>query len=240
MKQRIWELDTFRGICVLGMVIVHFIYDLVELYGLIDWQYPAAFSFIKNWGGVLFLLLSGTCATLGSRSVRRGIIVFGCGLVCSAVTAGMYLLGFSGRGIIIWFGVLHCLGICMMLWPLFRKLPMPNWALGNLGLLLVIVGLMLRRVTVEAPWLFPLGLTTASFSSSDYFPLLPNLGFFLLGAALGRVLYREKITRLPNVNADTPILRFLGFCGRASLPIYLLHQPVLSALCLLLSLLCNR
>ena len=100
MKKRIWELDVFRGICILGMVLVHFIYDLVELYGIIDWSYPAVFSFVKDWGGVLFLLLSGVCATLGSRSVRRGLIVFACGLVCTAVTAGMYLLGFAGKYII--------------------------------------------------------------------------------------------------------------------------------------------
>ena len=35
-KQRIWELDALRGICVLGMVAVHFVYDLVELYALVD------------------------------------------------------------------------------------------------------------------------------------------------------------------------------------------------------------
>ena len=35
MKQRIWELDAFRGICVLGMVVVHFVYDITELYSLV-------------------------------------------------------------------------------------------------------------------------------------------------------------------------------------------------------------
>ena len=31
MKKRIWELDVLRGICILGVVIVHLIYDLVDL-----------------------------------------------------------------------------------------------------------------------------------------------------------------------------------------------------------------
>ena len=101
MKKRVWELDAFRGLCVLGMIAVHFVYDLVDLYGFLDWEYPAAFTFIKNWGGVLFLLISGICVTLGRRSVRRGLIVFFCGMICSAVTAGMYFLNFSGKGIII-------------------------------------------------------------------------------------------------------------------------------------------
>ena len=176
--------------------------------------------------------VSGLCATLGRCSLRRGLQLLGCAAAITAVT-----LALGDRRLIIWFGVLHCLGICMMLWPLFRKLPW--WGLGISGSVLTVIGLLLRPLTVEIPWLFPLGLTTAGFSSSDYFPLLPNLGFFLLGAALGRVLYREKTTRLPNINPQHPILRFFGFCGRASLPIYLLHQPVLSVLCLLLSLICN-
>ena len=106
MKNRIWELDVFRGICIIGVVFVHLMYDLSTLYNIIDWQYPVWFAFIKRWGGILFILLSGTCATLGRRSVRRGLVVFGCGMVISAVTYGMYRYGFH-KSIIIYFGVLH-------------------------------------------------------------------------------------------------------------------------------------
>jgi uncharacterized membrane protein len=76
--------------------------------------------------------LSGICVTLGSRSVHRGLIVLGCGFVCTAVTYGMYRLGLSGKSIIIYFGVLHCLGICMLLWPLVKKCPV--WLLVVLGI----------------------------------------------------------------------------------------------------------
>ena len=58
-KNRIWELDAFRGLCVIGMVIVHFVFDLVTLFGLVDWAYNSVFTFIMNWGGILFLLMSG-------------------------------------------------------------------------------------------------------------------------------------------------------------------------------------
>ena len=234
MVKRIWELDVFRGICILGVIAVHFIFDLVELYGILNWEYPPVFSFIKDWGGILFLLLSGICATLGRHSVKRGLIVFGCGLLCSAVTAGMYLLDFAGKYIIIWFGVLHCLGLCMILWALLKKLP--TWALALLGAAIIAAGFAVSGIRVEATWLFPLGLKHRGFSSSDYFPLLPNLGFFLLGAVIGRTLYREKATLFPRVNRSIPILRFLSFCGRQSLLIYLLHQPVLSLVCEILTL----
>lgn len=232
MKKRIWELDVFRGICILGVVAVHFVYDLVELFGIIQWEYPPLFSFIKSWGGVLFVLLSGVCATLGSRSARRGAIVFGCGMLITAVTYGMYRFGFD-RSILIYFGVLHCLGACMLLWSLFRKCP--TWALAVLGAGMVAAGLWLRGVRVDFPWLIPLGLLPQEFLTSDYFPLLPNLGFFLLGSVVGRTVYRSRTSLWPQADTSNVFIRFFSFCGRQSLPIYLLHQPVLALVCILIS-----
>ena len=121
-NQRIWELDALRGLCILCVIVVHFLFDLQFFIGL-DFTLPAWFQFIQQYGGIFFVVLSGCCATLGSRSFRRGLIVFGAGMLISLVTAGMYGLGLSDRTVIVWFGVLHLLGICMMVYPLFRKLP---------------------------------------------------------------------------------------------------------------------
>ena len=82
--------------------------------------------------------------------------------------------------------------------------------------------------------LFPLGLRYPGFSSADYFPLAPHLGWFSLGIVLGRCLYREKKTRLPLINPQRPVLRFFCFCGRNSLYIFILHLPALGAIMLLL------
>lgn len=231
MKRRIWELDAFRGICIIGVMIVHFVYDLVDLYKIIDWQYPEWFWFLKQWGGIVFLLLSGICVTLGKQPVRRGLIVFGAGLVISLVTWGMYAFLNFGKGIIIYFGVLHCLGVCMMLWPLVRKLPW--WALLPIGLGLAGLGLHFQTLNVESPYLFPLGLITRQFASSDFFPLLPHLGFFLLGTVLGKTLYRKKESLLPKLDGK-PVIGFFQWCGRQSLWIYLLHQPILNGICMLI------
>lgn len=226
MKNRIWELDALRGICILGMVAVHLGYDLGNLYGL---TYPKSFYFVQNWGGVLFLLISGICVTLGRRHLKRGLTVFACGMLCTSVTAGMVALGLADKGLTIYFGILHCLGLCMLLWPTFRRLP--AWALAVTGGILAAAGAYLNAcVTVDFPWLVGLGIVYPGFASSDYFPLLPNLGYFLIGAALGRSVYHTQVSRFPNVDPDTPVLRFLRCCGRCSLPIYLLHQPVITAI----------
>lgn len=229
MKQRIWELDAARGICLLGMVIIHFIYDLSALYGLFPMPDDPIFVILKDWGGILFLLISGICATLGRHPVKRGVLVFACGLVVTAVTVGMYLLDFSGKGIIIYFGVLHCLGLCMMLWPLFSRLP--AWALGAIGAAIAALGLyFMYGLRVDSPYLFPLGLMRWDFVSSDYFPILPNLGYFLVGACLGRTVYAKKASLLPRVNQKNIFIRFFLWCGRMSLPIYLLHQPIIAGI----------
>lgn len=232
MKRRIWELDALRGICIIGMVIVHLMYDLVELYKILDMEYPTWFTFIWRCGSVAFVVLSGLCVTLGSRNLRRGSIVFGCGMLVTAVTYGMTFFGYH-ESIVIYFGVLHCLGVCMLLWPIFKKLPW--WALAVLGAAFVILGLYLQtQPRVDVRYLMPLGLPWKGFLSSDYFPLFPNLGYFLLGAFLGRTVYRKKETLFPSVSEQNILVRFFSFCGRQSLLIYLLHQPILNAVCMLL------
>ena len=225
MSKRIWELDALRGLALLGMMGIHFVYDLVDLFGVWNWQQPAWYLFFKNNYGAVFFLISGISATLGSHPVKRGAQVFLCGFLCTGVTLGMYLLGFAGKGIIIYMGVLQCLGLCMMLWPLFRRCP--DWALTALGLAMTIAGWYLRTQAFPFWLLTPLGFAPYGFTSSDYFPLLPNFGYFLLGAVVGKRAYAGRTSLFPR---ETPPLGLFRWLGRHSLMIYLLHQPVLAAI----------
>ena len=225
MSKRIWELDALRGLALLGMMGIHFVYDLVDLFGVWNWQQPAWYLFFKNNYGAVFFLISGISVTLGSRPVKRGAQVFLCGFLCTGVTLGMYLLGFAGKGIIIYMGVLQCLGLCMMLWPLFRRCP--DRALVALGLAMTIAGWYLRTQAFPFWLLTPLGFAPYGFTSSDYFPLLPNFGYFLLGAVVGKRAYAGRRSLFPR---ETPPLGLFRWLGRHSLMVYLLHQPVLAAI----------
>lgn len=229
-KQRIWELDALRGVCILGMLVFHLLYDMTALLRLVPWQIPGWLTLVADAGARVFLLLSGLCVTLGSRPVRRGLVVFACGMLCTLVTWAMFRLGMAGSSVVIRFGMLHCLGICMLLWPLAKRLPL--WALAVLGVAAVLAGgwLDVSGIRVESHWLFPLGLRYFGFSSGDYYPLLPGLGWFLLGAVLGRTLYRRQRSLLPQVDPALFPIAFVRFCGRHSLPIYLLHQPVFAVI----------
>lgn len=216
-KNRIPELDAARGLCILAMVCVHFLYDITELYGLLPMPLPAIYTLLKS-GGCIFFILSGISATLGHRHLRRGLAVFGCGIAVSAVTA---LAGF----VPVRFGVLQCIGASMVLWMLFQVLP--NAALVAVASLCLALGAIFARITVSVPFLYPLGLTKEGFESADFFPFFPFFGYFLAGACLGRSLYAARRSLLPSTFFSSLPLRFLCLCGRHSLLIYLIHQPIL-------------
>ena len=57
------------------MVLVHLIYDLTQIYNILPWGNTPLFLLIKNYGAVAFFLLSGICATLGTRELKRGALV---------------------------------------------------------------------------------------------------------------------------------------------------------------------
>ena len=138
----------------------------------------------------------------------------------------MYLLGFADRGILVYFGTLHCLGLCMLLWPVFGRLNAR--ILLFVGLFLTAVGIFLSQSGLPGSfWLLPFGLPPEGLATADYFPLLPFLGVFLLGACLGRKLYPQSASLF---SCSPPgWAKPLCLCGRKALPIYLLHQPVITA-----------
>ncbi|MBQ4302712.1 MAG: DUF1624 domain-containing protein, partial [Oscillospiraceae bacterium] len=172
---------------------------------------------------------------LGSNGFRRGLFVFAGGMVLTAGSYAGVLLGWLGDDMIIRFGVLHLLGFAMMLSPLLKKLP--SWLLCVFGLAVVVAGYWLEAqpALVETRLLFPIGLRFPGFTSGDYFPMAPHLGWFCLGIVLGRLLYREKKTRFPGVSDSNSFVRFFCFCGRNSLYIFIIHLPIVGLLMMLIS-----
>lgn len=230
-KERIWEIDALRGFMIVCMVFVHFVIGSADD-RLIAW--PSWLIAVFGRLGVLFVLLSGISATLGKRSFRRGVIVFACGLLLELGSYIAVLLGIFGNNMVIRFGVLHLLGISMMLWPLLRK--SSPWVLVIFGAVIIGLGYWFETFYVEPKFLFAIGLIDRTFTSGDFYPIFPQLGFFLVGGAIGKWVYPEKKTLFPKVNADNPVLRFFRFCGRHSLIIYLFHFLFVGAVLALLSL----
>ena len=221
--RRIDILDAWRSLALLLMVVYHFLYDLA-LFGVITWEqmFAPGLNLLQRFICCSFILLAGISARFSRSNLRHGLVVLAAHL---AVVAGAAVGGQTIR-----FGVLALLGTSMLLYhlagPLLRRLP--EWLLAALSLALFLwSGSWTRRVSVK--FLYPLGFTYRGFSSSDYFPLLPWFFLFLLGTAAGGWLLRRR-ERLAALRLPGP----LTWPGRHSLLLYLLHQPVLYGISLLL------
>ncbi len=225
-RERVWELDFFRGICIVGVVIVHIVFDL-QYFMDMELNTPLLFNIIQKYGSLFFILISGICVTLGHRSIKRGLIVFACGMLITVVT---YFVTGSDTDMV-WFGILHLLGICMLLYPLLKNIPNPVLILT--ALIIIVLGYWFQTFSVPVKWLFPLGLVSPTFGSGDYFPVFPNLGYFMIGILLGRTVYKDKRSIFPKVKTSNPIIRAFSFLGRHSLWIYLGHQPLVYGIIML-------
>lgn len=212
---RIREIDVLRGAALLLMIFFHLLFDLKEIYGYPVNYNQGLFYYIGKISAIMFIMISAVSSSLSRNNLRRGVKLL---LIAGAITAVTHLyspvLGIK-------FGILHFLGLSMLLYPVFRNLN--KYLLVLLGILMVSLGLYLDKIPARANYLFILNLTGPGWSSADYYPLLPWFGVFLFGISLGKILYPENRSLLSGSNRA----EILAFLGRHTLPVYLVHQPLL-------------
>lgn len=233
---RYGEIDAARGIAILMMIVFHTVFDLYFFkiypanvsYGF--WRY---FAFAT---ASFFLLIAGISLSIShSRAVRtagdgapirlalkffrRGAGIFACGILVTLAT-WLYL----GQGFVI-FGILHAIGVSIMLSPLFFRFRSSNILIGAV---VVFIGIALAYTGITGPlWLCPFGIHPATFVSVDYTPLFPWSGLVLIGLGIGERMYPDG-RRGFEVPAFPPVIMSpLAVLGRHSLAIYLIHQPVI-------------
>ena len=68
----------------------------------------------------------------------------------------------------------------------------------------------------------------------DYFPIFPWFGLYLIGMSMGSIFYpggkRKGELKPPHI----PVVPVICFAGRHSLLIYLIHQPIIVGILLLI------
>jgi uncharacterized membrane protein len=224
--QRIWEIDFLRGLAIILMVGYHLLFDLGEFRGVERFLgfstdlSSVAWSVAQYFFAGLFVVLSGISGTMSRSNLRRGLRLLAVSL---AVTAATY---FFDPASAVYFGILQCLAVSILLYgAAFEKTgPAVCAAWGALvlgaGAALPIVN---KGMAIRFDWLLPFGIHGPSYSSFDYFPLVPWLGVFLVGAALGKSAYASKRSLLPWRLPES----FVNAAGRHSLLIYIVHQPVI-------------
>jgi len=234
MTKRFWEIDFLRGFAIILMVIFNYSFALSFLnICTIDggWAYWSLFPrFIAS----MFISIAGLSLTLFYNQTKyykkifsRGLKIFGLGILITIAT----FLTFPESFIV--FGILHLIGISIVLGSLFLKFNKLNLFLG---LLIIALGLYLQNFAFDFPWLLWLGFAPNNFYTFDYFPILPWFGFFLLGMYFGNSLYEKgkRKFKIKDFSNNSPFTRLFSFLGRNSLKIYLLHQPLLIIILLIL------
>lgn len=239
-SKRAFELDFLRGIAIVMMVFMHFSFDMRYEFGVDIFRYLETNSF---WAFVhpiitgLFVSVSGVCSSMSRSNFKRGARLL--------VVALMFTLGtkivhdFLNIDILILFNVLHVLAISTLVYSLFvfieKKTKMNPMAMtliiGLLGCYITLINneLSMFDYITDNMWLLPIGFRIKGAPSmGDYMPLVPYMGVFFMGTAIGRTCYEKKKTLFPGTkDIVRNITRPLEFLGRHSLLIYLAHQPII-------------
>ena len=235
-KNRYVLLDTIRGIVLISMIIYHASWNLVYIYE-VNWPW------YKSYGAYLwqqsicwtFILLSGFCFSFGRKHLKNGLIVFGSGILVTIVT----LIAMPVNRVV--FGVLTCIGSCILLLTftekLWKRVPAEEGIILSFLIFLFTKNINsgylgfgnLRMVELPKEWYGNyfttfIGFPFAGFYSTDYFSLIPWFFLFLTGFYCCGVFGKYGLLNRKFMRKG---IRFFAFLGRYSLLIYLLHQPLI-------------
>jgi uncharacterized membrane protein len=238
-SKRVGLLDEIRGFAIICMVVYHGLFSMQNFYGVSvpvffdDW-----FGIIRNIFAGAFIFISGAVCRFSRNNLKRGAQCFFLGMVVT------FAVALVQPALQIHFGILHLLGICMIIYALteafFDFVPplagiltfgvlffllfnipygAPNGYIGFDGLFTIPI----PEILYDAGVLFPLGFKSPHANYGDYFPLIPWFCVFAAGCFFG-VYARDNA--LPRWFYKTRV-PFLAVTGRYTIWIYLLHQPII-------------
>ena len=226
-KKRYPEIDFFRGIALVMMLISNFITDLQYFTGYSEfklfWRIFALFT------ASMFVFISGVSIWIShfrwkgyGKYFKRFTKLFGLGLVITAFTKAFLEEG------TIYFGILHFLGVASILIIPLLRFEEKNLILAPLFLIGEIV---IKHVHLNNLLLLPLGITPVPFFTFDFFPIFPWFGIFLLGVGFGALIYPKGVRKF-EISLPKVFCYFI-FLGRHTLKVYLVHQPIFGVILLL-------
>ncbi len=242
-KKRYNLVDVIRGIAIINMVAYHFMWNLVYIVGFdINW-FTGTSAYI--WQQLIchtFILVSGFSFSFSKKPLKNGIVVFACGALLTAVTVIVM------PEVQIIFGVLTFIGSAIIITALLNKLlvkiPPVVGMVFSLALFFFIRNINSGYLGIKGIYTFNIpqnldrnlltayfGVLPNGFYSTDYFSLFPWLFLFFVGYYLHKIFNKSKSAqKLLSFNIKT-----LSFIGKKSLLIYMVHQPILFAICMVIS-----
>ena len=278
-KQRVWEIDFLRGICILLMVFDHLMWQIHDFiwkyFGITDWTASNIPEFLRQYHYFgtfyytndfriefrfmvlfLFFFICGISMNFSKNNTKRGLVCLICGLCITLVTIVLCMTNvIDPQGSLISFGVLSCLGSCILITHFLKKLvyKMFNnnfnaWVITVciLSWILILLGKYFRvhfpsyELVRNDPMSYFVGILGNIFGfanfGGDYFPLVPYLAYTLLGNMLGEVFYKNKTSLFKK---EPKVCKPFTVVGRNTMWIYLLHIPVITLIHVLLFIACG-
>ena len=236
---RFEEIDIIRGLAIIIMIFAHVFWDLNH-FGIYSLN-SSIYSIFARVIPFVFFLLVGVSLMISYKKkplssdqekkyykhlIFRGLKIIGFGMVLT-----LFSLVFVPEKPV-YFGVLHCIGLSIVLCIPFLKIT--KYALF-FSFPTIIAGCLINQINFQNPnlLLFIVGFQPARVFhyTVDYFPILPWFGAVLLGMSVGDFIYcgNKRRFRLPDLSVYKPAKLF-SWCGKHSLGLYLLHQPVIGGI----------
>ncbi len=240
-RPRIDAIDALRGAALLWMTVFHLGFDLNHFgYWQQDYYRDPFWTVQRTCILGLFLFCAGLGQAVAlhqgqswARFWRRWAQIAGCALLVTAGSALMYPRSF------IFFGVLHGMAVMLVLVRLTAGWGQWLWLAGALAIALAHgAAVLLAGSPAWAGWfnaggLSWLGLVTTKPITEDYVPVLPWLGVMWWGMAAGQWLLRTPPDWLTHPLRGPG--RLLAGLGRWSLSWYMLHQPAMIGVLMLVA-----
>lgn len=227
MKQRFWEIDFLRGLAIIMMIVFHSLWDFNHFFNFNFILSTGFWKFFQVTTAFLFLFLVGVSLSISTRDkkniflklLKRGARIFSLALLITVITK----IFFPDMFII--FGILHLIAISIILSYFFLNFRYLNLVLG---VLMIVVGNILKNYTFSFSYFLFLGFLPKDFVSLDYYPVLPWFGVVLIGIFVANLFYTSGQRKFswPDLSQNKFIKSFC-FLGKYSLPIYFGHQIVL-------------
>lgn len=250
--KRIWEVDFVRGLMILFVVWDHFMSDISDFRPYNTAFFQSLYELtVKYYGGSLravthdafvtmFVFTSGISCSFSRSNGRRAIKMMSFAVLFTAVTYAISAI--INEDVTIYFNVIHVIALSVALWTLIEWIwskcsrawqkNLFAFVMTAIILTVLIVGYIANTskgawTDTNPMWFFLASHKESNFmrNSIDYLPFFPDFGWFLVGAFLGKLLYRERKTLFPSVNPKW--VSPLTFCGRYSLWIYFGSQVVM-------------
>lgn len=215
-------IDVVRGFAVLAMMAYHFGFDL-NMMGYLHQNLNYSTPWLTARSLILgtFVFVSGFCMALAADGSRLYLRRLGRIAFCAAlVSLGSYFM-FPDSWI--YFGVLHFMVVAgVLIWALH---PLRRW-FAPIGAAVLAAGVLVKAPVFDQPLLHWVGMMTFKPITEDYVPLFPWVGLVLIGHAVAVAAVKSGAGWLQ----WSPQARPVAWLGRHSLPVYMLHQPLLLAL----------